>query len=39
MFKVESEVVIVFMKPENYHLRHVIVDVRGRSNSYVILLV
>ena len=39
MCGLESEVVIVFVKPEEYYLRHEIIDVCARSSSYLILLV
>ena len=39
MCGLESEAVIIFVKPEEYYLRHLIVDVCARSNSYLILLV
>ena len=39
MCGLESEAVIIFVKPEEYYLRHVIVDVCARSNSYLTLLV
>ena len=35
----ESEVVIVFVKPEEYLLRHVIVDTCAKSNSNLIFLI
>ena len=39
MCGIESEVVIVFVQPEEYYLRHEIVDACARSNSYLVLLV
>ena len=39
MCGLESEVVIVLVKPEEYYLRHVIVDACARSNSYLMFLI
>ena len=35
----ESEVLIVFVNPEEYYLRHVITDVCARCNSHLIVMV